>query len=113
MNIPDWEQAGIMLHGWNGRFVDKLQGVFETKHDEFIELDDSDEAWTSFLNGHDCNVIVEEDILDDLPHFLNHQIRKRDVVCINDPHSGESGMQSYILVPRDLAEKAVVLGHLP
>lgn len=111
--IPEWEEAGIVLHGWNGRFVEKLQYVFDTKHDEFVELDDSDEAWTCFLNGHDCNVILEEDVVDNLPHFVNYDMKIRDCVCINDPHSGDSGVQSYILVPRELAEKTVVLGRLP
>jgi len=63
-----------------------------------------DEAWAEYLNGLDCTVLGEQEILEDLENIVNHSAQGR--ICI-------SLEEEYILVPNELAEKALVLGGLP
>lgn len=112
-DIPDWEKAGVVLHGWNSRNVTKLQNVFNSKYDEFVGSEEIDEEWLIFLNGQDCSVILSEEIVENFAHLVNFDSRLKDSVCIEDPHAADAGISSFILVPNELAEKAIVLGALP
>lgn len=111
--MPDWEKAGVVLHGWNSRNVTKLQNVFNSKYDEFVGSEEIDEEWLIFLNDQDCSVILSEEIVENFAHLVNFDSRLKDSVCIEDPHAADAGISSFILVPNELAEKAIVLGALP
>lgn len=63
-----------------------------------------DETWTEYLNSLDCTIVSKEEIVEDFEDIINHSAQGR--VCVHDD-------EDYILVPRELAEKALVLGGLP
>ena len=64
-----------------------------------------DEVWTEYLNGIDCTVITRADIRDDFEGVIHSAQGK---VCV-----ASSKRSQYILVPKELAEKALILGGLP
>mgnify|MGYP006266901263 CR=1 FL=1 len=66
-----------------------------------------DEVWTEYLNGIDCTVITRDDIRDDFEGVIHSA---QGMVCV--ANAGDERTQ-YILVPKELAEKALVLGGLP
>ena len=108
------EQTAVMLHGWNSSSMTKIQNIFDKKYAEVIgDSDDPDEDWILFLNGIDCSVLSMEYIVQDFPHVMNFDSSVRNGVCLYDPHGDENGITSYIFVPRDFAEKILVLGDMP
>lgn len=112
--MNEWEEAGVVLHGWNNRSIQKLTQIFEDKYEEISEKsEDLDEDWICFLNSHDCTVVNMEDIIDDFAHLVNYDSRIGNSVCITDIHGLNSGVSSFIFIPKELAEKVLVLGDLP
>ena len=76
-----------------------------------------DEEWAEYLNGLDCTVLGEQEILDDFKNIVNHSAQGRICISLEEETKtfGGGSLQHgwYILVPKDLAEKALVLGALP
>lgn len=109
------EKAGVMLHGWNSSAMMKLQDLFNIKCEEVTgKSEDPEEDWILYLNKHDSMVLAQEDIVENFPHLVNFDSRIRSSVCIEDPCEYTWGSdRTYILVPREFAEKVLVLGHLP
>lgn len=65
-----------------------------------------EEAWADCLNGLDCTVLDPSDILEDFRDIANKSVQGR--VCLGPWENDE-----YILVPLELAKKALILGGLP
>jgi hypothetical protein len=92
--------------------VNKLAELFFAKHaDLWIRLAPTGRAafqivWAEYLDGLDCTVIDKDDILDDFESIINSSAQGR--VCVYDKN-----YRDYILVPKELARKALVLGGLP
>jgi hypothetical protein len=92
--------------------VNKLAELFSARHkDLWTKLAPTGRAafqiaWAEYLNGLDCTVIDKDDILDDFESIVNSSAQGR--VCVYDKN-----YKDYILVPMELARKAVVLGGLP
>lgn len=98
--------------------VNKLAEMFEYRHSKLqSDLFDRlgikgytevvvDEYWAEYLNGLDCTVIDRDDILEDFESIVNSSAQGR--VCVYDKN-----YKDYILVPKELAMKALVLGGLP
>lgn len=108
------EKAAVMLHGWNSSAMTKLQDILDKRYAEVIgDSDDPDEDWILFLNGIDCSVLSMEHIVENFPDIMNFDSSVRNGVCLHDPHGYENGITSYVFMPRDLAEKILVLGDLP
>jgi hypothetical protein len=92
--------------------VNKLAELFFARHaDLWIRLSPVttgglQSAWAEYLNGLDCTVIDRDDILEDFESIVNSSAQGR--VCVYD-----KTYKDYILVPKELAMKALVLGGLP
>lgn len=82
---------------WDGLEPKQRRNSFERRLDE---------SWAEFLNGLDCIVLHESDIMDDFLAIANRSVQGR--VCIHDEPSDQ-----YVLVPLELAGKALILGGLP
>jgi hypothetical protein len=61
-------------------------------------------AWAEYLNAIDCQVLYDDDVLEDFEHLFNNLSETSFCVLMN-------GL--YLLVPKKLAEKALILGGLP
>lgn len=90
----------------------------EMRHLAFEEK--FDEIWTEYLNGIDCTVITRDDIRDDFEGVI-HSAQGKVCVAVNPkiPSLSERTVYildrrtPYILVPVELADKALILGGLP
>lgn len=65
------------------------------------------EFWTLYVNFLDCLMIEKEDLLENFDEMVNFGSSKESV-CIKDP----CNQGDFILVPKSLAEKTLVLGTL-
>lgn len=103
--------------------VERLKKIIDAKHTELVnKLWDEvkpvnwtpsfeavlDSRWCEYLNGLDCTVVTEDDILEDFESIVNYSAQGRVCVSMDD-----EGGKLHILVPKGLAEKALVLGGLP
>lgn len=76
------------------------------------DFDRSLEAvWVEYLNGIDCEVVHPDDILEEFENLFNYSSKTRICVLLDDLLFGEETY--YILMPKQLAEKALVLDGLP
>ena len=66
-----------------------------------------DEAWASYINGIDCVVLSFSEIRDDFQDIINYSSQGRVCIDMDDDNT------PYILMPKELAQKIVVLGSLP
>ena len=110
--------------------VDKLTEIFEKKHnelrkkkwnnpprkfnqssflpaswDEYEFQIEFEAEWAEYLNGLNCNVVDNDPM--ELVHMWNHG--NKETIMIVNPEDE----RSWIFVPKDLSEKALVLGELP
>lgn len=75
-----------------------------------------DVAWVSYLNRIDCEVVDQDDIVEEFENLFNYSSRTRICVNLADIYSKRPGIffqDTYVLVPKQLAEKAIILGGLP
>jgi len=75
-----------------------------------------DALWAEYLNGIDCEVVDQDDIVEDFENLFNFSSRTR--VCIsmsriNNKRPGVFFQDTYVLIPKQLAEKVLVLGWFP
>jgi hypothetical protein len=95
--------------------IDRLYLLVEEVYESKKESMDGWEWWPKLLTAHGLIYHVYEtraEIVDALVGALNQHL---DVVAIGDPQclDENTGHDGVLLVPRDLAEKIVVLGGLP
>lgn len=67
-----------------------------------------DSEWIEYLNGLDCTVLDHEEILEDFEGIVNHSAQGRVCVSMMD-----EGNKIHILMPMEVAERALALGGLP
>lgn len=65
--------------------------------------------WTVYMNSLDCLLVDEEDLTENFDDMVNFGKAVKEGVCLKDPCSDGA----FILVPKELAEKTLVLGDLP
>jgi hypothetical protein len=107
--------------------VDKLTEIFEKKHDELrkkrwnnpppkygeeweneYEYDfqiQFEAEWAEYLNGLNCNVVDNDP--EELVQMWNYG--NKETIMIVNPEDE----RSWIFVPKDLSDKALVFGELP
>jgi hypothetical protein len=69
-------------------------------------------VWIEYLNGIDCISVEVEQVVEELLDFMNHTAQGR--VCVRSCFVPfPSRPLDYIFMPRELAERALVLGGLP
>ncbi len=95
--------------------VGKLYALIEEAYESKKESMDGWEWWPALLTGQGIRYHVYEttpELVDALVLALNEGL---DVVAVGDPQCFDenAGHDGLLLVPRDLAEKVVVLGGLP
>ena len=67
-----------------------------------------------FLEGHDCVVMAMEEIKNEFQDLVNFDSCLREGLCVPDPHSAaEAGDERFIIIPRQFAEKVLVMGGFP
>ena len=75
-----------------------------------------DHAWAEYLNGVDCEVVDQDDIVEEFENLFNHSSKTRVCVSLNEINGKRFGAfysDSYVLIPTQLAEKVLVLGWFP
>lgn len=102
---PDPQAMEIINHT-------KLHDLFIAKLDEICSEKPSNResrilAWKSLLNKHGCILVLESHMAEE---FNNKS--SEDYICM-DSYRTNIARGSWVLVPRDFAEKALVLGYIP
>ena len=102
--------------------VRKLQNIFEEAWKRIIQgyrpvcvdcnpdrgsVPDGD-FWTIYMNFLDCTIVEYDDLLENFDEMVNFGSLVKESVCLKDPCDDSS----FILVPKGLAEKSLVLGTL-
>lgn len=102
---------------------EKIRQILDDKHTELTERlwerlnpvhwtpkfeAELDSAWIEYLNGLDCTVLDHEEILEDFEGIVNHSAQGRVCVSMMD-----EGNKIHILMPMEVAERALALGGLP
>lgn len=103
--------------------IDRLRRILDDKHTELTERlwerlrpvdwtpkfeTQLDSEWIEYLNGLDCTVLDHEEILEDFEGIVNHSAQGR--VCVS---TMDEGNEIHILMPVEVAERALALGGLP
>lgn len=65
--------------------------------------------WTLYMNHLDCTIVDHDDLLENFDDMVNFGKLVKESVCLKDP----CDETSFILVPKVLAERVLVLGGLP
>lgn len=71
-----------------------------------------EEAWCGYLNGLDLTILTHEDIRYDFESIVNHSAQGRVCVSIERPSNNENDA-AFVLIPKELAERILILGYLP
>lgn len=85
--------------------LDKLESIFATKYkDLLVQVKDlsNDDFWVDYCDRHKIKIMHPEWVKE----CFNEE--SRGMVCLHSPEN-----EWWILVPKRLAEKALVLGYLP
>lgn len=91
--------------------VEMLEGIF---HERYVEIrGDREDKWVELLNSHDCTVLTIEDIKESFQDLINFDSSVKSGLCVSDPHGRSIGVFQYVIVPREFAEKVLVLGGFP
>jgi hypothetical protein len=86
--------------------IEKLQKIFRVQCASILQgLGRSVEVWADYLNRMDCTYLDSDE---DMMSLVNEGCFDGKV-CIVDPLS----KNDFILIPREFAEKILVLGGLP
>lgn len=75
-----------------------------------------DLAWVAYLNRVDCEVVDQEDIVEEFENLFNNSAKTRICVNLAEIETRRPGMyfqDTWVLIPKKLAEKAIILGGLP
>jgi len=107
--------------------IERLKGIFRDRYGSMVAVhwqttalnpmfgnlptyQSLDEGWVVFLDGHDCVVMSLAEIKNSFQDLVNFDSCLREGLCVPDPHS--SGCR-FIIVPRQFAEKVLVMGGFP
>ena len=90
--------------------LDKLEGLFDERHRQLVELRKGSLDESFFIDYCDKHgiVMVHRDWVRDA--FNEPRV---DKVCIWSPEDGDIDTPAWLLVPREFAERAMILGVLP
>lgn len=119
------EAASVVLQKTNGRSVEKLTEIFGIKWNELRKKKweeqpapwcrDRDEYefqcqfeayWAEYLNGLNCEIVANDP--EELVHMWNYGSNKETIAIVNPEDE-----TTWIFVPKELAEKVLVLDELP
>ena len=83
-------------------------------HDRHLNSLNVEERWADYLNGLDCTYLDGDEFENEFVGLVNDKCFDGQV-CIEDPFSSflfhsPAQKKNYILIPRDFAEKVLVLG---
>jgi hypothetical protein len=89
--------------------VKKIREMIHAKYREHLNGGPQDEGFFSeYLNRLDCTVIDEDDVRQDFEDIVNYSVQGKVCITCEDPNA-----RVYILMPKELAQKALVFGCLP
>jgi len=86
--------------------LDRLQEIFANRYRELAFAAKNDEFFVDWCDKHKIIIVHSEWVQDE---FNNP---RRNMVCVLSPETGQNIAQ-WLLVPKKLAEKTLVLGYLP
>lgn len=89
--------------------IEKLEELFHNKYEQlqpFRPAGGRGEFWVSYCDKHNILLMHSEWVAD----FFNNE--RKNKICISNPEEGPDACY-WILVPKDFAEKALVLNGLP
>lgn len=94
--------------------VARLEEIFQSRYVDVVGIYDNVESeWIEFLDRHNCVVMGIEDIKFRFQDIINFDSCVKEGICLVDPHGAEVGLEQYVIVPREFAEKLLVLGGFP
>ncbi|NDD54237.1 hypothetical protein EBZ39_10240 [bacterium] len=94
--------------------VEKLERIVRSRYGDVVGIYGTvEDEWLEFLNKHDITVLTLEDIKESFQYLLNFDSAVKNGLCLLDPHGEEVGMERFLIVPREFAEKLLVLGGFP
>jgi hypothetical protein len=67
-----------------------------------------EEVWSLWMNSHDVLIITTDDLLESFADMVNFGSAVKKTVCITNP----SDAMEFLLVPKELAERCLVMGEL-
>lgn len=92
----------------------RLEEIFKSRYGDMVGIYDTVESeWIQFLEKHNCVVITSEDIRDRFQDIINFDSCIKNGICLVDPNGSEVGLEQFLIVPRDFAEKLLALGGFP
>lgn len=82
--------------------LEKLEKIFKRKYEDLLSKGGMDDLWLDYCDQHKVQVMHPEWVKE----------------CFNEEHKGSVCIFSpenewWLLVPKNIAEKALVLGYLP
>lgn len=96
--------------------IEKLEELFQEKYDSLAKNPDDDEFWVNYCDKHDVLLMHYDWVAD----FFNNEKEK---ICISNPEKhdrhgrfagrGREQLCPWILVPKDFAEKVLVMNGFP
>lgn len=90
--------------------VDKLEEIFKKRYEELSDEASDEEFFVNWCDEHKILIMHAEWVRE----TFNES--RKDMVCIFHPHDFDPEAQfpcNWLLVPKKLAEKTLVLGYLP
>lgn len=94
--------------------VARLEEIFQSRYVDVVGIyDDVESEWIQFLEKHNCVVMEIEDIRGRFQDIINFDSCVKEGICLIDPYGAEVGLEQYVIVPREFAEKLLVLGGFP
>jgi hypothetical protein len=94
--------------------IERLEDIFQSRYGDVVSVYGTvEDEWLEFLNKHDCSLINLEDIKESFQDMVNFDSAVRNGLCVNDPHGRSIGVFQFVIVPREFAEKLLVLGGFP
>lgn len=82
--------------------LEKLEEIFKNRHQELLAKQAGEYDWVDYCDKHEIRIMHPEWVKE----CFNEEVK--DMVCIFSPEN-----EWWLLVPKKLAEKALVLGYLP
>jgi len=94
--------------------VARLEEIFRSRFGDLVSVYGTvDEEWTEFLEKYNCVLMNDEDIKNRFQDIINFDSCIKNGICLVDPLGSEIGVEQYVIVPREFAEKLLVLGGFP
>jgi len=84
--------------------IEKLEVIFKDRYQNLLEkcADDTQDFWVDYCDKHEIKIMHPEWVKE----CFNEEAK--GMICIYSPENSW-----WLLVPKKLAEKALVLGYLP